>query len=119
MRGLCEHRFNPLESFDSYYLAIMVMGYTCSLTPALEHVYNYDNSIVTRYDNDIVNSLFSSDSSGGRSASSSGHHTLWRYIEACRDLHVLPFPLIAEKTGNIGRCLPSVPWPDPRPFLTT
>lgn len=36
---------------------------------------------------------------------SSGHLTLRRYIEACRDLHALPFPLIAEKTGNIGLAL--------------
>lgn len=37
--------------------------------------------------------------------SSSGHLTLRRYIEACRNLHELPFPLIAEKTGNIGLAL--------------
>lgn len=32
----------------------MAMVYTCSLTPALECVYYYDNNIAMRYDNGIV-----------------------------------------------------------------
>lgn len=44
----------------------MVMVYICSLTPALERVYYYDNDIAMRYDNGIVKSLFSSDSQGRR-----------------------------------------------------
>lgn len=37
--------------------------------------------------------------------SHSGHVTLARYMSACRDLHKLKIPLIAEKTGNIGLAL--------------
>jgi hypothetical protein len=32
----------------------------------------------------------------------SGHITLQRYIRACRDLHELQVPLVAEKAGSIG-----------------
>ena len=32
----------------------------------------------------------------------SGHVTLQRYIHACRDLHELRMPLVAEKAGSIG-----------------
>jgi hypothetical protein len=34
--------------------------------------------------------------------SHSGHLTLQRYIAACRDLHSLSLPLVAERTGSIG-----------------
>lgn len=37
--------------------------------------------------------------------SHSGHLTLHRYIAACRDLHNLSLPLVAEKTGSIGLAL--------------
>jgi hypothetical protein len=37
--------------------------------------------------------------------SHSGHLTLHRYIDACRDLHTLSLPLVAERTGNIGLAL--------------
>jgi hypothetical protein len=32
----------------------------------------------------------------------SGHVTLQRYIQGCRDMHALSLPLVAEKTGSIG-----------------
>ena len=35
----------------------------------------------------------------------SGHVTLQRYIQACRDLHGLDLPLVAEKAGSIGLAL--------------
>ena len=35
----------------------------------------------------------------------SGHLTLRRYIAACRDMHNLSVPLIAERTGNVGLAL--------------
>jgi hypothetical protein len=34
--------------------------------------------------------------------SGSGHVTVQRYIQGCRDLHGLSLPLVAEKTGSIG-----------------
>jgi hypothetical protein len=34
--------------------------------------------------------------------SHSGHLTLQRYIAACRDLHSLSLPIVAERTGSIG-----------------
>ena len=37
--------------------------------------------------------------------SHAGHLTLQRYIAACRDLHSVSFPLVAEKTGSIGLAL--------------
>jgi hypothetical protein len=36
---------------------------------------------------------------------SSGHVTLHRFIDACRDLHSLGYPLIVEKAGSIGLAL--------------
>lgn len=35
----------------------------------------------------------------------SGHVTLQRYINACRDFHAIKKPLIAEKAGNVGLAL--------------
>jgi hypothetical protein len=35
----------------------------------------------------------------------SGHLTLQRFIQACRDLHALNIPLIVEKAGSIGLAL--------------